>query len=174
LFNRIKTPPMKSKPVRVCDVSRVLRLSSSSLIDFLRNRGYSILNDYLSPLSSRMVELIQTGYHDGPPFQELNSLLVQAEDWEKANPDTVNQLHTPPPAKAPPSEELKEIRQRRKRVPRISFAPPHVTPPTGRITLTPLDLEIIHRMLALNEDHKIQIRDYLRRKTILRAISLME
>jgi hypothetical protein len=165
---------MKSKPVRVCDISRVLRLPSPSLIAFLRERGYSILNDYLSPLSSRMVELIQTGYHDGPPFQELNPLLTQAEDWEKVNPDTVTQLHTPPPTKTVLPDESREIKLRRKRIPRISFAPAHTAPPTGRIALTPLDLEIIHRMLALGEDHKIQIRDYLRRKTILRAISLME
>jgi hypothetical protein len=165
---------MKSKPVRVCDVSRILRLPSPSLIAFLRERGYSILNDYLSPLSSRMVELIQTGYHDGPPFQELNPLLAQAEVWEKGNPETVSQLHTPPPSRTTSSDEFREFKSRRKRTLRISFAPPHVTPPTGRITLAPLDLEIIHRMLALSEDHKIQVRDYLRRKTILRAISQME
>jgi hypothetical protein len=165
---------MKFKPVRVCDVSRVLRISSSSLIDFLRDKGFRVIHDYLSPLSGRMVEIIQNGYHEGPPFEELNPMLVQAEVWEKANPDTVTQLHTPPP---PPkySEELKELRQRRKRGPRFSFAPLH--PPqknSGRLPVTPLDLELIHRMLALSDESKIIVRDYLRRKTILKAISQME
>lgn len=165
---------MKLKPVRVCDVSRALRISSSSLIAFLREKGYSILNDYLSPLSSRMVELIQTGYHEGPPFEELNPLLVQAEGWEKANPDTVAQLHTPPPAPVRLPDEAKEIRMRKKRAPRFSFATPHPSHFTGRIHLAPLDLEIIHQLLELSEERKILVRDYLRRKTILKAISQME
>jgi hypothetical protein len=165
---------MKSKPVRVCDVSRVLRISSSSLIAFLREKDYNILNDYLSPLSSRMVELIQNGYHEGPPFQELNPLLIQAEAWETANPSTVDQLHTPPspPAKLP--DDIKELKQRRKRIPRITFAPQHHAPNTGRITIGFLDLEIIHQLLGMSEERKIQVRDYLRRKTILKAISQME
>jgi hypothetical protein len=166
---------MKFKPVRIHDISRVLRISSSSLIEFLRAKGYTILGDYLSPCSSRMVEHIQTGMHDGPPYQELIPYLLQAEAWEKVNPELVNQLHTPP---SPPSSKVegvvREYKPRRKREAKISFSPHPTTSYTGRIALEPLDLELIYQMLALDEAKKIEVRDYLRRKTILKAISQME
>jgi len=164
---------MKQKPVRVCDVSRMVRISSSSLIDFLRQKGFNIINDYLSPLSSRMVELIQNGMNEGPPLMELNPLLSQAEEWEKQNPQVVNQLHTPPPPKSVDSA-IREFRPRRKRQPRISFLPPPPPVHTGKIPITPLDLELIQRALALDDDRKTRVRDYLRRKTILAAISRLE
>ncbi len=170
---------MKSKPVRVCDVSRLVRIPSSSLIEFLREKGYHIRHDYLAPLSLRMLELIQNGYHEGPPFQELNPLFPQAQEWENSNPEMVEQLHAPPPPPPPPlaallDEDLREYRPRRKRQPRISFQPMAQPVYTGRIPVTPLDLEIIHRMLALEEDKKMRLRDHLRRKTILEAISRMQ
>jgi len=167
---------MKSKPVRVCDVSRLVRIPSSSLIDFLKERGYNIRNDYLAPLSIRMLELIQNGFNEGPPLQELNPLFSQAQEWEQSNPEVVEQLHTPPPP--PPKsilgEEDREFRRRRRRQPRISFLPPAQPVNTGRIPLTPLDLEIIHRMLELEEPKKMHLRDHLRRKSILEAISRMQ
>ena len=166
---------MKLRPVRICDVSRTLRISSASLIDFLRSKGYTIIGDYLSPLSSRMVELIQTGYQEGPPFQELTPMLSQAESWEKDNADLVSTLHTPPP---PPVEKLglpvREYHPRQKRAPKFRFIPPTTPAPTGRITLTPLDLELFHQALELPESQKIRLRDYLRRVTILKAISQLE
>jgi len=166
---------MKLKPVRICDVSRIVRISSSSLIDFLRGKGYSVIRDYLSPLSSRMVELIQNGFNEGPPFQELNPLLTRAEEWEKANPEVVGQLHTPSsPAPRVVMPEEEECKPRRKRQPHISFQPVAKPVHTGRIPVMPLDLEIIQRMLALEESKKMVMRDYLRRKTILEAISRME
>jgi hypothetical protein len=169
---------MKLKPVRIHDISRILRISSSSLIEFLRAKGYTIIGDYLSPCSSRMVELIQTGMHEGPPFQELIPYILQAEAWEKVNPELVSQLHTPPPPPPVKPVKIEEIerarRPRRKREPKISFSPPATTSYTGRIALQPLDLELIYQMLALDENKKIEVRDYLRRKTILKAISQME
>ncbi|RJP77399.1 MAG: hypothetical protein C4524_08355 [Candidatus Zixiibacteriota bacterium] len=165
---------MKLKPVRVCDVSRILRISSASLIDFLKQNGYSVVGDYLSPLSSRMVELIQTGMHEGPPLSELNPALSQAEEWEKLNPDLVQQLHLPPPPPPKPEEELRERRPRKSRLPRISFQPAAHNAWNGSFILTPLDLEIIQRALELSDDKKLAMRDYLRRRTILKAISQME
>jgi len=167
---------MKSKPVRVCDVSRLVRIPSSSLIDFLKERGYSVRNDYLAPLSIRMLELIQNGFHEGPPLQELNPLFHQAQEWEQSNPEVVEKLHTPPlpPPKASLADEDRDFRPRRRRQPRISFQPAAQPVNTGRIPLTPLDLELIHRMLELEEHKKMRLRDHLRRKSILEAISRMQ
>jgi hypothetical protein len=169
---------MKSKPVRVCDVSRLVRIPSSSLIEFLREKGFSILSDYLSPLSSRMLELIQNGYNEGPPFQELNALFAQSEEWEKLNPEIVERLHAPPPPPPRPTTAIlpedKEYRPRRQRQPRISFQPAPQPAYTGRIPVTPLDLELIQRVLDLGETKKMKVRDYLRRKTIMEAISRMD
>jgi len=167
---------MKSKPVRVCDVSRLVRIPSSSLIDFLKERGYSVRNDYLAPLSIRMLELIQNGFHEGPPLQELNPLFHQAQEWEQSNPEVVEKLHTPPlpPSKASLADEDRDFRPRRRRQPRISFQPAAQPVNTGRIPLTPLDLELIHRMLELEEHKKMRLRDHLRRKSILEAISRMQ
>ena len=165
---------MKSKPVRVCDVSRLVRIPSSTLIDFLKERGYNIRNDYLAPLSIRMLELIQNGFNEGPPLQELNPLFHLAQEWEQSNPEVVEQLHTPPPPKSILDDKDREFRPRRRRQPRISFLPPAQPVNTGRIPLTPLDLELIHRMLELEEPKKMRLRDHLRRKTILEAISRMQ
>ena len=168
---------MKPKPVRVCDVSRLLRISSASLISFLEEKGYSVIGDYRSPLSSRMVELIQNGYHEGPPFQELNPLIPQADAWEKKNQETVRQLHKPPPVPQPIEEKLEETRprMRRPRKPKLRLRRPAIPAIyTGRISLEPLDLELIQRTLALEEPGKIQVRDFLRRRTILKAISQLD
>ena len=167
---------MKTKPVRVCDVSRVLRISSSSLIAFLEEKGYSVIGDFRSPLSSTMVELIQNGYHDGPPFQELNPLMPQAEEWEKQNEDTIKRLHIPPPR--PAHSEVPEVevtaRKTRTRKPKLKIRSYKSTVYTGRIELTPIDLELIHQILNLDESDKIKVRDFLRRKTILKALSHLE
>ncbi len=165
---------MKLRPVRICDVSRTLRISSASLIEFLQSKGYSVIGDYFSPITSRMVELIQNGFHEGPPFQELTPYLTQAETWERENSEVVNQLHAPPPPRQKPEVIRREYRPRKPRVPRFSFAPTPALVFTGRIALTPLDLELIHRSLELSEAGKTVVRDYLRRRTILKAISKME
>lgn len=167
---------MKLKPVRISDISRVVRISSSSLIEFLRGKGYNILNDYRSPLSGRMVELIQNGYNEGPPFQELIPYLLQAEAWEKQNAEIVQKLHQPPPQppklEKPKKERPLGIRIRKSR-------PVHKTPavtadPSAKIDLTPLDLELIQQALQLPLKQKILIRDYLRRKVLLEAISKLD
>jgi len=88
---------MKSKPVRISDVSRVIRISSSSLITFLQDNGYSVKGDYRSPMTGRMVELVQNGYREGPPFDELTPYILRAENWEELHTDVVTQLHTPSP-----------------------------------------------------------------------------
>lgn len=167
---------MKPKPVRICDVSRVLRISSASLISFLQEKGYSVIGDYRSPLSSSMVELIQNGYNEGPPFQELDSFMPQAEAWEKTNQDTLQRLHAPPPLPKRPepvAEEIK-VRRRRSRKPKPRLSPPRPPVYTGRLNLSPIDLELIHQILALEESEKIMVRDFLRRKTILKALSHLE
>lgn len=167
---------MKPKPVRICDVSRVLRISSSSLITFLQEKGYSVIGDYRSPLSSSMVELIQNGYDEGPPFQELGPFMPQAEEWEKNNRDMLKRLHTPPPVPKPPepvAEDATVIRRRR-RTPKLRLKPPSPTFYTGRINLSHIDLELIQRIFELEEPDKMKVRDYLRRKTILKAISHLE
>jgi hypothetical protein len=167
---------MKTKPVRVCDVSRVLRISSASLISFLEEKGYSVIGDFRSPLSSKMVELIQNGYRDGPPFQELNPFMPQAEEWEKLNEDTFKRLHTPPPRPVHPEvpEEEVTIRKTRTRKPRLKISSHSSTVYTGRIDLTPIDLELIHQILELDESNKTKVRDFLRRKTILKALSHLD
>ena len=167
---------MKARPVRICDISRELRISSSSLISFLQEKGYSVIGEFRSPLSSKMVELIQNGYNEGPPFTELNSFIPKAEEWEKQNDELVSKLHSPPPKPQKKVEE-EEYKPRRRRVrkPKLQWRiSPSATVYTGRITLTPLDLELIHQMLALDEPDKIKVRDYLRRKTILKALSHLE
>ncbi len=167
---------MKLKPVRISDISRVVRISSSSLIEFLREKGYNILNDYRSPLSGRMVELIQNGYHEGPPFQELIPYLLQAEAWEKQNAEIVQKLHQPPP-QPPKAEKPKRERQPRQqsRTSRpVRKAPSVAGIPSGKINVTPLDLELIQQALQLPEEQKILVRDHLRRKILLEAISRLD
>ncbi|MCX6639055.1 MAG: hypothetical protein NTW14_01055 [bacterium] len=169
---------MKTKPVRIFDVSRLLRIPSNTLIAFLKGKGYDVIGDYFSPLTDKMVELIQNGYHDGPPFKELDPYLRLAEVWSDQNPALVEQMHKPPQAKAPSRKDdvVKEPVHRRPRKPKISFAPRQVSPYayTGRIALEFIDLELIHQILTLEEEKKILIRDYFRRKTILKAISQLE
>jgi hypothetical protein len=169
---------MKNKPVRVCDVSRLLRIPSNTLITFLKGKGYDVIGDYLSPLSDKMMELLQNGYHDGPPFKELDPYLRQAEAWSMTNPDIVAQMHRP--LKAPPVPAASISRppiQRRPRTPKISFTPRPKPAPyayTGRIALSFLDLELIDQVFALDEEKKLIMRDFFRRKTILKAISQLE
>jgi hypothetical protein len=168
---------MKSKPVRVCDISRILRISSASLISFLQEKGYSLKGDFRSPLSGKMVELIQNGYQDGPPFTELNPMIPKAEAWEQENADVVSLLHKPPPlAKLQPEERPEKAHRRgRPRKPHLQIPPAPVTHAfTGRIALTFMDLELIQRTLALNADNKIKVRDFLRRRTILKALARLE
>jgi len=169
---------MKYKPVRVCDISRILRLSSTSLIDFLTDAGYSIIKGHRSPLSSRMLELIQTGYHEGPPFMELNPYLVRAEEWESENHELVKLLHTPQKAPARKEDDAKipapVIRHRKPKPVMFTFRTPARKHVTGKISVTPIDLELIQRVFALEESYKIVFRDYLRKKSVLRAISQME
>jgi hypothetical protein len=167
---------MKTKPVRVCDVSRILRISSASLISFLEEKGYSVIGEFRSPLSSTMVELIQNGYNEGPPFQELNPFMPQAEEWEKLNEDTLKRLHTPPPkpARSEAAEEGVTIRKTRTRKPKLKIISHRSTVYTGRIDLIPIDLELIHQILELDESNKIKVRDFLRRKTILKALSQLD
>ncbi|MBU1651807.1 hypothetical protein KKA00_06280, partial [bacterium] len=86
---------MKSRPVRICDISRVIRISSASLITFLQERGFRVKGDFRSPLSCRMLETIQTGYQEGPPFAELNPYFPKAELWENEHAELVSELHTP-------------------------------------------------------------------------------
>jgi hypothetical protein len=167
---------MKLKPVRISDISRVVRISSASLIEFLQGKGYTVLNDYRSPLSGRMVELIQNGYSEGPPFQELIPYLLQAEAWEKQNAEIVKKLHQPP--QQPPGKE-KAKRERppgmSKRKPRpVQKTPAAATIPSGKVHVTPLDLELIQQALQLPEEQKILVRDHLRRKLLLEAISRMD
>lgn len=166
----------KVKPVRICDISRVLRISSTSLISFLQEKGYSIIGDFRSPLSSRMMELIQNGYQEGPPFGELTPLLPRVEKWESQNHETVERLHTPPKPelKIVVEEEGKPKKRRRRKIKFAWRAIPDDTTYTGRISLTFLDLELIQRIFELEEAEKIIVRDLLRRKTILQAISHLE
>ena len=168
---------MKLKPVRVCDISRILRISSASLISFLQERGYSLKGDFRSPLSGKMVELIQNGYQDGPPFTELNPMIPKAEAWEKENAEIVSLLHKPPPQAKPQIEEIPVTSHRRgrPRKPRLRTPPvPTTYTFTGRIALTFMDLELIQRALALDADNKIKVRDFLRRRTILKALAKLE
>lgn len=168
---------MKSKPVRICDVSRVLRISSASLISFLREKGFTLKGEYRSPLSGKMIELIQNGYQEGPPFVELNPLIPKAEAWETENTDVVNQLHTPTQRteSSPDEPPIIPRRRGRPRKPRLQVSTPRLSiVNTGKIQLTYLDLELIQRMLGLQEAEKIKVRDYLRRRTILRALAKFE
>ncbi|TKJ40334.1 hypothetical protein CEE37_08385 [candidate division LCP-89 bacterium B3_LCP] len=165
---------MKAKPVRICDISRILRISSTSLISFLQEKGYSVVGDFRSPVSSRMLELIQNGYTDGPPFKELDTMLPQAEEWEKQNDTTLNKLHTRPPKPEPAQKKAPEAKPKKYK-PRkpglIRRKAPASLVYTGRIKLTPIDLELIQRLFALEEPEKIKIRDHFRRNTILKAIA---
>jgi hypothetical protein len=168
---------MKSKPVRICDVSRVLRISSASLISFLKEKGFTLKGDFRSPLSGKMVELIQNGYQEGPPFTKLNPLIPKAEAWETENTDIVNQLHTPTQRAEPQSNEPQPATRRRgrPRKPRLQIQTAQVTiVNTGKITLSYIDLELIQKTLALQEPEKIKVRDYLRRRTILKALAKFE
>ncbi len=169
---------MKTKPVRVCDVSRILRISSASLISFLQENGYSVKGDFRSPLSSKMVELIQTGYQEGPPFQELNTLLPQAEQWEKHHSDIVRELHTPPAKpkrKASVVDDENTPRRRRQRKTRKrEYNTPHHSLFAKPLNLSALDMELIQRILELDEERKIIVRDYFRRKILLKAIRNLE
>ncbi len=167
---------MRVKPVRISDISRVLRISSASLISFLHENGYSVRGDFRSPLSGKMVELIRTGYQEGPPFEALTPLTLRAEEWEKQNSDLVGQLHTPPPEPEKEAKEIKKpvLRQSRKHKPKLRIRT--IAPSTihnGRIPVTYLDLDLIQRALALEEENKIKIRDYLRRRNLLEAIAKM-
>ncbi len=149
---------MKAKPVRISDISREVRIPSSSLISFLHENGY------------------QNGFREGPPFKELDPHVIRAEAWEKDNSELVSELHTPPP-KPEPEKPAPVEKPRRRRItkPKLTLRSP-VQPNinSGSIRVTHIDLDIIERIFNLDEADKIKVRDFLVRKTLLKAIAKLE
>ncbi len=167
---------MKAKPVRLSDISREVRIPSSSLISFLHENGYSVKGDFRSPLTCRMVELIQNGFREGPPFKELDPHVIRAEAWEKDNSELVSELHTPPP-KPEPEKPAPVDKPRRRRItkPKLTLrSPVQANINSGSIRVTHIDLDIIERIFNLDEADKIKVRDFLVRKTLLKAIAKLE
>ncbi|MFH1862627.1 MAG: hypothetical protein ABH878_07420, partial [bacterium] len=108
------------------------------------------------------------GYQEGPPFRELDPFLAQAERWEIRNPKIVEELHTPPTPIVVEERKPRHYKPRKKRVlyipvPRVSVTP--IQNRTGRIRLQFLDLELIHRVLALNFDQQIKVREFLQQQS---------
>jgi len=169
---------MKSKPVRICDISRIIRISSASLISFLKERGFQVKGDFRSPLSCLMLETIQTGFQEGPPFSELNPYFPKAAAWEKDHGHVVEELHTPDETSPVAELEVSEIPRRKIRHKKKSkVIVRQIAPPlqqTGKIQLSFLDLELIHRLLELSEEDKAKVREFLRRKMILKTIANLE
>ncbi len=173
---------LPAKPVRVFDISKKLNLATSTVIEFLAKRGYPVERLHHTPLITDILKEVLTAngvQSDSLVAEKFNK---DAEIWEQEHrdiADTIRQkyLHGKDRIqqrqersrrviegreRARIQREQKELKrekisQKMKTAVEVEFVKTD-----GRIPVSPLDLEIIHRALALEIGKKKAFLNQLR------------
>lgn len=170
-----------AKPVRVIDVSRKLNLATSTIIDFLGDRGYPVERSHHSPLIKEVLQEVLAEYvTDGsqPVIEAFNQC---TELWEKEHGeiavkirqkyykgrDRIEQRRERARRVMEGRERARAVRERAElKKQKFSSAMQSVSESAnvfdGRILPGFLALEIIRRALALDQSKKQQFIRQLR------------
>ena len=172
-------PPVK--PIRVIDIAKELNLATSTIIEFLEQNSYPVERSHHSPLLPEILEEINSEYGSGRTIAAIAQLTEKASGWVKENQETAAKIRKKWRDK---SERMKLKRERarrmiegreKKRVVQEQFAESQrkfesamrttITASEkfdGRISPSPLDLEIIQKAITLPPENKMELLKHMR------------
>lgn len=170
------------KPVRIIDIARKLKLSTSTIIDFLESNCYPVERSHHTPLLFEILDEIASEFGSGPSIVLLTQLAEESKRWEVDYKETAEKIRNTWRVK---TERLTLKRERARKVmegrersralrekyeeKKYQFASAMQTvikPSTngsGIVKVDYLHLEIIERALALNQNDKQRLYKYLLR-----------
>ncbi len=171
-----------AKPVRVIDISRQLNLATSTIIDFLSVRGYPVDRSHHTPLLKEILDETLEEFGAGKDILVLRKFSDDAVSWEREHQDAADKLRNKyirgKEKLAKKKERARKVIEGKERARMIkkqvevvkqrfqqtmqSVAENVDDDWDGRIQITPLELEIIQRALALEADKKTQVVNKLR------------
>jgi len=171
-----------AKPVRVIDIARILKVSTSTILDYLADKGYPIDRSHHTPLIQEVLGNLLTEYGASGDSQVSKKFTDDTLEWEKEHQDIAEKIRS---KFFKGKERLLQRRERSKRViegrerarlqrqqteqRKIKFSQTMRTVSevaagnNGRISPCPLSLEIIQKSLALEAAKKQQFLHYLRK-----------
>lgn len=171
-----------AKPVRVIDVSRKLNLATSTIIDFLGDRGYPVERSHHSPLIKEVLQEVLSEYVTDGSQSVAEAFSQSSELWEKDHGEIAVKIRQ---KYYKGRDRIDQRRERARRVmegrerarafreqselkkQRFSNAMQSVSESVtvfdGRILPGFLSLEIIRRALALDQNKKQQFLNQLRK-----------
>lgn len=171
-----------AKPVRVIDVSRKLNLATSTIIEFLSDRGYPVERSHHSPLIMEVLQEVLSEYVPGGSKSVIESFSESSATWEKEHKDIAGSIRQ---KYFKGRDRIEQRRERARRVMEGRERARVVREQTelkkqqftstmqsvsetasffdGRINPGFMSLEIIHRALALDPDRKQQFLNQLRK-----------
>ncbi len=179
-----------AKPIRVIDVSKKLNLATTTVILFLKNNCYPVERSYHTPLLHEILGEIALEFGTGRSLVTISQLIEDSKLWESAHQDSAARIRD---IYRKGLKRLKEKRDRaqkvrvgreRAKMMRQEFERRLVQFDTamksvvnldsegdGKIRASLIQLEIIHRALALDNDKKQKFVKYLQRfsKNIINA-----
>lgn len=161
------------KPVRVIDISRNFNIATSTVISFLSARGYPVERLHHTPLLEDILNMVLREYKIALDSELNLRLLGDAKQWELEHTDTavkirekyhkgksrLEQKQERAKKVMAGREKARQIREQvKKRKEEVSQVMQSVSEQSGhgdgRIPVSPLSLEIIHRALALDHSKK--------------------
>lgn len=177
-----------AKPVRVIDIARKLKLSTSTILDYLADKGYPVDRSHHTTLIIDVLNSMLTEYGAGGDSQIIKKFTDDAVEWEQEHSDVAEKIRS---KFYKGKERLQQRKERSKRViegrerarivrqqteqRKVKFAEtmrsvaPSEDNRNGRISPCPLSLEIIHRALALEAAKKTHFLQYLRKLSELQV-----
>lgn len=171
-----------AKPIRVIDVSKKLNLATTTVILFLKQNCYPVDRSHHTPLIPEMLNEIALEFGTGRSLTMLSQLIESSKRWENEHRESaasIRQIYQKGLArlkqKQTRAKKVKAGREKAKfrrqelerKITHFSMAMRTVSDTgadiDGRIKIDPIQLEIIHRALRLDTDHKLKFAKFLQR-----------
>jgi len=173
---------LSAKPVRVFDISRKLNLATSTVIDFLAKRGYPVERSHHTPLITDILGEVMSEYGIQADSLIAEKFSEEADLWEREHSDAADKIRQKyqrgkdrmlqrqeRSRRVIEGRERARIHRERREQKRQKLAQTmkstieyQSAAADGRIPVSYLDLEIIHRALALEIAKKKMFLNQLR------------
>ena len=179
------------RPVRIIDIARNLKLSTTTIIEFLERNSYPVHRSHHTVLLPEILEEIASEFGSGRNMVVLNQLIEESSKWVDENSDTAQEIidnyHRKRDRMRVKRERSRKVIEGREKAhlkrERLAAQKKEFTSvmqsltemsnkKNGKIKTEAIDLEIIRCALALLPKRKTTFLEYLRRITELYNISL--
>ena len=174
-----------AKPVRVIDVSKELKIATSTIIEFLKNNNYPVDRSYHTPLLPEILAQIGLEFANDGQVLIITQLRKTSKTWEAKHSEQAEKIRSTyeravnrQKLKQQRAEKMRKGRERSKKQKEEyqnrlnafnetmqSAATVEDTPEVttnGQIAHDYLQMDIIHKALQLSPDNKKKLLRYLR------------